>query len=232
MIVSEFIQILHKNPAPVLFCDTCALLDVIRLPHRAKSGAVAEHTISAVLSIYDKICEASIYFVISELIPKEFGNNCPAEAATLQNHMARLKQHIEIYEKISKKLLPTDLISSSFTFYDIESELKVICDKILEKAIILDINDEIRYATFNRVSECLYPAARGKESFNDCCIYETLLSMSREIKNCGITVSVGFITSNVNDFGATSAPKTNIQNDFRNLNINFFNTWNHANTLS
>lgn len=93
MIVSEFIQILHKNPAPVLFCDTCALLDVIRLPHRAKSGAVAEHTISAVLSIYDKICEASIYFVISELIPKEFGNNCPAEAATLQNHMARLRAY-------------------------------------------------------------------------------------------------------------------------------------------
>ena len=81
---------LYKNAKkPMIFFDTCSLLDFIRFIYRANDGI---NTLMAIQAVSQKIQSDEIYAVASELFIKEWNDNVDSAMQTTSDSFNRTSE--------------------------------------------------------------------------------------------------------------------------------------------
>lgn len=224
--IDDAVNEIINHPAPILFIDTCTLLDIIRLPFRQKKSTTAKAYLDSAENAIQLIKDNKLRIVILPLILKEFGDNLPGTEDELSRHVKNLSSSLEIlyslHSKSHDKLIVPDLLS-----FKTELILKKICNDLLELGIHVKQNDDTTLRANNRVIMNIPPSRKG--TLKDCIIYEHCLEMAALLRNQGFNEKMVFFTSNTEDFCENKIKaKQPIHNELSNFNIGLCVNWTWA----
>lgn len=196
--------IVHRASAlcvPVLFIDTCSLLDIVRAPVREQVGA---HDIAAVHTLLDRV-EAQpsrLTIVLNEQVQREFNEHIDEVEGETERELTKSAGRIN---GILKRMTAFPAASGIPAAIDLSvqgfpNQGRLVAERIIRASLIVADDDQQKTKAFDRVNRAAPPAARGKDSMKDCVITETFLRIAGELKAAGFAQKIVFTTSNKNDY--------------------------------
>ncbi|HUY27642.1 MAG TPA: hypothetical protein VMV27_09500 [Candidatus Binataceae bacterium] len=232
------------EPAPVLFLDTCVLLDVLRVaserenaPHRIISAA--ERATAKTSS-----SPRQLWLLGAALLDVEWHDNLQGVLDSVTAHIARVdrslaKLHAAV-QSISSIAMDTRSHGSGFATdarplqigrFDLPTRLIEICERMLRSVILLSPDDEILRAANLRSMKGLKPATPGKREHPDCLIIETCFALCKSLRSRGFAERCAFVSSNKADFygdGSPLRPHEELAGECSAINLHFALAFDHA----
>ncbi|MFN7526380.1 MAG: PIN domain-containing protein [Dolichospermum sp.] len=218
---TELSEVIISAPAPVLFLDTCIILDIIRSPFRDN---ISTNEISASLELIRKT-EAnnrSVWLVTNEIVYTEWKENIE----TVKN---------ELTEEIKKaELKRQKMVNAANIIFDIKhnfgqpiqtlnlsEHLGNLSKSLLDKCEKIAIDDSHYVEAMKRINKCDAPAQRGKNSAKDCQIFAAFLDIGKQLRNKNFHQNICFITTNYQDYGKPNAPKSPLDQELVSINAKY-----------
>ncbi|OQY58001.1 MAG: hypothetical protein B6245_14110 [Desulfobacteraceae bacterium 4572_88] len=217
--MDEIISDILNHPAPVIFLDTCIILDIIRALYREKIDI--KIVVSAKeLIIRSQAEPAGIWLLISEIVETEWNNNINSVVKELRSEIKKLRKNLFRLERILENLFSgTPIPYPDIASYDLDVSLRNISEKLLKSSISFS-NDMGCFAKSSlRVIRNEAPASKGKSEAKDCMIIEHYLKISRCLHENGFKEKRIFITSNKKDYGKPSDIRQPLKNEFENVGL-------------
>lgn len=216
---------LIRRAVPVLFCDTCALLDLIRVPYR---GAVAtsEQVLNAANSILTEVKSGGLSLVAPPPVSIEWKHNADAVRLEAESHIRKLRTHYAVLSSVMNCRggeLPTVNIKES----DIATDLYSFSEKLLQEAINIERDVTLASIAQDRAIERVAPGKQGG-GHQDCLLYEHTLQIMSKLRDQGFVKPQVLLTSNTNDFCENGANKEPIKTELLRVNSTLCTTWNWA----
>ena len=218
--ISDILKIVIDNPKPVIFIDTCALLDIVRAPIREDIPA---ENIAASIDLYNS---KDIWLIASEIVTTEWNDNVAEVERTTLNTIKSLHKNLLIF-KNSVKNSPTPKkwnYNYDITSFDIEKVLKQISSKLIGKLNIINIDADCNNKAAVRVIKGIAPSKKGKSEFKDCAIIEHYLELASRLKANSFKNKLIFITSNKNDYGTPFEIREPLEAEFSDNKILYVNS--------
>jgi hypothetical protein len=220
---------IRSAPAPVLFLDTCTILDVVRAAHPDYS--VREEEVSSALELVKMVgaSRPEVWLITSETIVDEWDANILTVKSTLESPIRKADVmrskliaiadvihggNYDVGQKIEPLNLPDHLENLS-------RQLLASCQKV-------KVEDGCSVRAGLRINKCLAPASKGKQEFKDCQIFEVFLDAGRHLRGKGVTEALCFVTANKNDYGEPKKPNDPIAQDLESIQANYLNSLNWA----
>lgn len=191
---------LYKNAKkPMIFFDTCSLLDFIRFIYRANDGI---NTLMAIQAVSQKIQSDEIYSVASELFIKEWNDNVDSAMQTTSDSFNRTSEYFNLSAEVINTLMGQNIpVGIDLASFKVEDWLLRICSNIISKIYFIE-QSAIASAALTRVANKIAPASK-KQEFKDCAIWETMLALCSNI-NARVNPTTSpkkiFFTTNIEDF--------------------------------
>jgi PIN domain len=212
---------------PVIFWDTCSLLDIVRLPLPDRKQNVA--TLQNLLEIKDKIVSGDIISLSSKLCVDEFNNHIERWVNDVKTASIKLSQTLNDFVSFINKVNPTGtpIPTTNLSVYKIEDLLSQIAHVIIDNTFF--INEDTTFAAFAHTRTTLkVPPAKKKGEYKDCYIWGTCL----ELRSTSVdkTYSYNFMSSNTTDYADTNKRDfvTEIKNEADLNGIEYFSNFNIA----
>lgn len=205
---------------PIIFWDTCALVDIIRIPHSTKNFTIQD------LQKYEDIAlwleGGLIQSVTSDLVNIEFDEHYAREYSNLLQEQEKRKDSIKNFSQYIINRVKKNKINTTIDTLNIQNRFGILTQRICRQTtLIREENIHARFADY-RTRHKMAPAA-NKGEYKDCYIWGTYLST---IKAVNPSVYCAFITTNPKDYGKQGAIDSLIQNDCNsvspNAHITFF----------
>lgn len=204
--IADFTSVYQTAPKPLIFWDTCGLLEYIRFIYRKNNGI---NTLNAMIRVSNLVNNDDVYSVASELSMVEWDDNEPSVTKAVSEDLKRTEEYHSLAVETINSLLGSSKISEPISIYNIESMLRDIALNIATQTHFLKY-DDISNATLLRAA-LKQPPAHKKHEIKDCAVWETMLQLCREINavlgSCPVRI---FYTVNTDDF----ADKSRIPNTF------------------
>jgi len=197
----EFAAEVAERPRPLLFLDTAAILDILRVPFRR--GLQVDIIKSAAATIDDVIADPRrIWIVTSANVIAEFQDNRDSVRRELAASVSNLNEDFARLSCIAKIVLPERRIEPlewlNATFQD---RILEIVDRLVAETSVFRGTKECTFKAALRVKAGLAPASRSKQEFKDCEIFEEFLELARSLLKLGFHSPAGFVTPNSTDYG-------------------------------
>ncbi len=224
--VSTIVASIQLRNVPVLFIDTCAILDILRVPMRQN---INFSHLEGAKEIVDKQKQSKISTVITTTIETEYNEH-------LHNTEIELARHISDLASNNERLINSiESIGLSYEFNvkniyktELPTKLKEMAEEIIANSYIIEKDDECIKKAFARVETYAAPSRRGKSESKDCVIIEHFLKIASELRQLGFQKKFVFITSNSSDYGKVSKLNPPLDTEFQNLLIAYCNTFKWA----
>lgn len=195
--IEDFVLKVKETPdKPIIFWDTCALLDIIRFIYRDERDY---NFIIKLQDIANKIENGDIISVSCETNITEWNDNVDAVLDEMKNSLIKTTNYHKHSIIVLNNLTRANKISESLILDDLEYKLQNIALDILHKTSFLRINPNITFNAHTRVVQ-KDPPAKKKNEFKDCTIWETMLEMSRYLNVSSFSQKRVFYTINTEDF--------------------------------
>jgi hypothetical protein len=207
---------------PVLFADTCILLDVIRAPLRPAQlqGCVqAAQELLQLLTIPPVHCT----LVVASFVPREWLDHSSSEADKLRAHLARIDDAAEgLHQFCGLVGITPPFPNSEYRLLSLADRLHDISRRLLDASLRLDPDHDCIIRAFGRAVQHMAPSLKGGE-VKDATIIEECLEVSRRLQRVGFSPKRVFCTSNTNDYceRGSSRPHPSLANDFRSATLEF-----------
>ncbi len=222
MAISLLVNRILTQPAPVLFLDTCALLDIIRVPFRKVS-------VNLIVATNDIILKAStnqpnLWIVILELVEKEWRENVGNVSIELEKHIQELHDNlIKFSDTLEKIGTISPFYNADLRSFDIEHKLYCLSEKLLKSSIIMENDDNCKIRAMDRVSIDAAPAGskHRKNEAKDCMIIEHYLYLCQELRSNTFAEKCLFVSSNTQDYGHPQCLRSPLDVEFANINLIF-----------
>lgn len=190
-----FVQGIYRAaPKPVLFWDTCALLDILRLPYR--KGTIDSFRL--INQIKDLIQNDQLFSVASALTIKEWNEHENKILTETQKSLELTELFHGTCIAITNDVYGATYVSEPISNKSLCPIFENLAENILSKTFFLE-TAEIANSALTRISDKLPPASK-KNEFKDCAIWETVLKMSRDIYDFDQHTQQVFFTVNTEDF--------------------------------
>lgn len=214
---------------PVLIPDTCALLDLVRVPVRE---SFTTHDGAAALALLALVESGRIAVVVPEKVQSEYADNVAKVHGETANTLERMVDAIEKMlirlKSIGAAALPEPPAVKAFA-----NTGRTLADRFLAHAVSIEAGAEEQLKAFNRQVTATRPAQKGKESHGDYLITETNLALARRLKEAGHPGPFLFVSSNVDDYcipGSRLAPP--LDEEFQTVGLAFACRWAAAGWLA
>lgn len=196
--INDFVDSIYKKISkPILFWDTCSLLNIIRFLYRDEGNV--HDTLKSIQYIADKICKNEIYSVSCDINITEWNNNIDNTLNDVRHSLQKTTDYHKNAIEAINVLYNYKKWSEPLTKYSIEFELQSIALAIIDKTYFLKVDKDIAFNALQRV-KMKQPPAKKKNEFKDCAIWETMLSLCRNINMVNPTNNNVFYTVNTEDF--------------------------------
>ncbi len=226
--LSDATEALMRNPSGILFCDTCSLLDIIRLPIRYKKLNYITSALNSISNIIQEIQQGNISFVIPTLVKDEWTEYARSIRNDVCQHIKGVDAQYTIIRTVALDQ-GTSLPEITFPASDLADHLYNLSAEILNSCIELIKNDECSLRATERSVSNIAPASKG-ESIQDCIIYEHVLEVMNRLQKQGFAGPKVFLTSNTKDYCtvSSSSPKPPVDTELKNANSILCTNWNWA----
>lgn len=189
----------NQNSIPIIYLDTCSILDIIRDPTRDNILVDGRR---ASLELLNKAESGKLKVFISERVYREFSDHVQEVQNETERKLIKIRGIITKMDELACIHGASGTIDSSHWNGYVERCRKV-ADRWLNIGTSMPLSDEIQLKASYRVQQPLAPARRGKDSFKDCLIIETYLEHIDKLRNNGLTAKAVFASSNIRDFAGT-----------------------------
>ncbi|GAM08378.1 hypothetical protein OR1_00649 [Geobacter sp. OR-1] len=219
--IEELSAAIVTKPAPVLFLDTCTILDVIRAPYR-ESIAVEEINAAKNLIQLSEQSLPGVWLVTNETVHGEWLANVDTVKLELERETKKIER------QRSKFLAAVDIvygmkheIGHRVEHLKLSEHLENLSKKILSTSQIIKIADCHSLNGMHRVRKYLAPAGRGKQEAKDCEIFEAFLDTGRSLRSKGFLGAICFVTANSDDYGKPTEPKSPLDTELLDINAHY-----------
>lgn len=216
--IADFVQNQYSaSPKNIIIWDTCALLDIMRLPYR--DGDIA--TFQSLIEIKKIIDNNSVFSLCSILTASEWNDN----EGTVKTKTQKDLDLTSVYHKncvdIINSIFTTSHPTTKLDDKSLVVELEKIAVELLNKTTFL-ATDSIADSALWRVAQKKAPASK-KQEFKDCAIWETALAIGDAVNGNG--KKVVYFTVNTDDYIDKSktpkVPYSSIASEAISKNIEF-----------
>ncbi|MBY0514352.1 MAG: hypothetical protein K2P78_10625 [Gemmataceae bacterium] len=193
--IAQLVADIHSAPAPVIFIDTCSILDVARAPARDRASSV--EAAEAVVRLAGT-SPPGVYLLTADIVNAEWADHIQSakddteRAVNTCSAVAAVHTFIRGGPAVS---LPLDLNLLS-------QELEARAKHLLTACQPVDRDFAAMNAALTRVVQKKKPSS--KNQIKDCHILEHCLAVVRGLRQQGFTRPFFFVSSNVEDFFATA----------------------------
>lgn len=217
-------QTIMKSSSHLLICDTCALLDIVRLPAREDNPLQLMRTLQAVSSIESKVATGQIILVCPEPIPMEWDNNINQQKSEALNCLQAMVNNYNLLS-VFAQTQGYSLAAFPIKACDVTIFLHDLSERLLDASIILRRDTAVSLRATERAILSTPPARKG--AVKDCIIYEHMLELFTLLPTNATATKRVLLTSNVNDFcdSSKTAPKPPIDVELAKHNAVLRTTW-------
>jgi len=191
---------------PVLFVDTCILLDIIRSTNRCLCN-YADRA-SELLRLSSQSPPGCL-IVASSIVRDEWIANVQQVTDETVRHLAKIEEQSEHFHDACRALgITAPFAPAKYSQLGLAERLRGLGQQLLDNAIHNDPNQEIQSRAFARVVQNRPPSHRGGQ-VQDCGIIEEYLAVCGRLRQIGYAQPRVFCTSNTEDYceaGATPHP--------------------------
>jgi len=197
MTLSDAVNHIAGQAGPVVCLDTCVYLDIIR---RATSG---QQLLTEMARYEDLVSQGVFVPVMPSIIADEYARNIDGVTAEAKNTMRDAVESWNGLQPVTRQAaggvtIPVMDRRAADTAVEF---LKTKSKSLLDLAVLVDPGSQIDSNVIQRQSVVKRPAQRGKNSFGDCFICETVLALAAALRAAGSPSPIYFVTSNKTDFG-------------------------------
>ena len=218
--IAEIVNLVAERGCPVLFLDTCVLLDILRSAHREN---IPDATVECACRLRDAIQSSPplVTLVMASLIPEEWTGNINSVKSELESHLSRIKKELTRLRVVDAVMQLSLDIGSLTETQKLCDELLNLSEGLLSKAFILDTEDSLRLKAGDRVIQGKAPARKGGQ-LKDCLILEECLELCRRLAIAGFGSRRVFCSSNINDYlDHTRQLHANLLSEFQHAQLQF-----------
>ncbi len=204
----------------VLWLDTCALLDIVRLPMRETNDPT--RTLDAVRHVQ----AAGVQCCVPEIVLTEWNENRVPVQDEVDDHLrATTNRVVRVLSTIAGLGSPTDP-SPSLGHSTLPVRLGDVGQAVLDSCIVVTGSDEIKLRAYKRDVASIPPGKKGKACLKDCTVTETMLDVCRHLGpfHCPCV----FLSSNKTDFWDGSDWHPALAQEFQPLNVSIARNWDWA----
>lgn len=223
--VDEVCIAILKNPKPLVFIDTCTILDVIRVLHR---DSIPDTYTEYALKIIDRCAQNDVWLITAENVPEEYANNIDTVVKEAQIAIKKTNSAIQSLQHFQSITSNQTMLLEDFAALNLQTVACNISDKLLSSCIpIRRENDYVLKAAI-RVRGYIAPAQRGKAEYKDCEIVECFLDLASKLRTQKYINNIIFVTSNTKDYGCVGKLHTPLENQFQAVDAEYANSLDHA----
>jgi hypothetical protein len=212
---------LHAAGLPILFLDTCSIVDIIREPLRPDklAGCVAAGVELLQLATSTP---TRCSLVVGSSVPREWLNHAQATADDLRNHLARLDDLASSFHETCTSLgIALPFGRPTYGGLGLVNRLYDLSKQLLDASLYLDAYNDTNMRAFARAATNTPPSRKGGE-IKDSTIVEECLEVCRQLHAGGFGEKRIFCTSNTNDYcGPGGALHPALTGDFAAVGLHF-----------
>ena len=159
---------------PVIFWDTCALLEMLRLPERS---GYPGRDFDQYVFIAEKIASGDLISVTSELVFQEFNQHYLEELTGLRKHEQKQRDEIKKITAIMKSGQKRKRIEAGVDAMHTETRVTSTISKIWKNTILIREQKSFLQYAYTRVKFKMAPS-KNKEQFKDSYIWGTFMNLA------------------------------------------------------
>lgn len=178
---------------PIIFFDTCALLEIMRLSERASNPG---RDFDQYMYMADKIEAGELISITSELVFQEFNQHYLEELKKLQKREQNNRDSVKRITAIMAAGAKRTRIEKGMDEMHTETRVTSIVSKIWRNTILLKEEKRFLQFAYMRIRNKMAPS-QNKEQFKDSYIWGTFLNLAHSLTACH---KLFFFTLNKNDY--------------------------------
>jgi hypothetical protein len=188
---------IQANPAPVVYLDTCVLLDVIRAPLRNTAAAVQA---AAELLTGAQRGTPTVHLVIGCPTPTEWNDHVEEALTECTTAVTSVDAVSDAWGFLGVAGIPP-LPALAMSLPD---RLKDLSEDLRNAAILLDKDADALSRAIERVIKAEKPAKKGGQGAKDAVIMEHALGLTSALRAVGFGHPCIFASSNTHDFAVSN----------------------------
>jgi hypothetical protein len=214
-----------------LFPDTCALLDIVRLPIRCGAAQIRRE-LAAIARVIAAATSspARLTILIAPPIATEWKENIGNVAAETDRAAKQWLERGEQFAEVqgSAHSVPVRACAS---FLSVGAWLRSLAESILACSIEIEPDDAAMARAMRRVSLAQAPARKGEQA-KDCMIIEHVLAAAGQFCSIAPRGAAVFLSSNTADYCETATTlRQPLSADFPQAGLQFANQWDWTRSL-
>jgi hypothetical protein len=190
---------LRADDRPILFLDTCILLDVIRATYRCLAGCIQSAAdLHGMLTAAPPQCA----LVVASIVSTEWGDNASTVRDEVRAHLVKIQDQARHFHDACNTL--GIAVTFGRPFYSgagLADRLYDLSRLLLDCSLRLDPDAGCTSRGVARVVTKTPPSKQGGE-VKDCVIVEECLELTRQLRAHGFARKCVYCTSNKDDYGA------------------------------
>lgn len=195
--IDQAVANLNKDPKPVLFLDTCALLDIVRAPLRNLTS-----TVRSGLELLPLARIGLVQLFVQDIVPREWTDNLPAARKDGETGILSFTATWELAHEFGKPAPPLPTLLPGTLIDDLENLSK----ELLDAAEVIERDYRGMSLAVDRVAAKRKPSSgKSQGHVKDSHILCHALRLSDLLKVGGYPRWRVFVSSNKSDFAAPSA---------------------------
>lgn len=223
--LEEVCRKILENPKPLVFIDTCTILDAIRVLHRDSiPDSYTEHA----LKLIERCSQGDVWLLTAESVPNEYADNVDTVVDEAEKAISKIHRSVQALARFHSLTTKQAIPSQDFTLFKWQAIARDIADKLLSSCISIKREDEFVLKAATRVTGYIAPAQRGKAEYKDCEIVECFFAIAAKLRDQGYSNKIIFVTSNTKDYGSIGKLHVPLDAQFQAVNADYTNTLNHA----
>lgn len=201
--LNDVVDLLDTANKPVLYIDTCSLLDILRLPLPGRDNSLTD--LNALLEIRNLFTSGDAVAISSEICVKEYNDHAstyidsyPIESEKIQKPVNMFLDFINASGIAGSVIPKVDL-----KIYSLEVFFSDVVKSIVDKTSFVIVDQSLKQKAHNRTIDKVAPASK-KGEYKDCIVWETFIRIRTQQLNKSNPAF--YLSSNTADY--CKMPKT------------------------
>lgn len=219
--IADVVTRVQTVDVPVLFVDTCSLVDVIRAPLRFYE---LRGCIEAAQELLQLVAAQPIHciLVVASFVPDEWLAHAGTETDKLRKLLIETDEQAgRLHDFCGLAGITPPFPQTGYRLLPLADRLHDLSRQLLDSALRLDPDQDCIIRAHGRASAYLPPSRKGGE-VKDSTIIEECLEVCRCLQGVGFPRKQVFCSSNVKDYCETGTRlRQNLAIDFGAVNLGF-----------
>jgi hypothetical protein len=207
---------------PLVFVDTCSVLDLARSPRDGFRGRHAGEAVELIsLAVQQKIT-----FLLPEQVSVEYQTNIFQVQQEADRQVKKLNAQMSTLHDILRFYGKPVAAFAEISEEGFAEACRAVMDSLVDSAICSKTTNDAKLNAGNRVIAGRVPAGSSKQSFKDCLVLESCYETLRAARAVGFFASAHFLSSNTAEYSLDRMGlHPDLVDDFSALGLEYASTF-------